>query len=78
MPTNNDNEPIVGTLYVNGKPICGVTSFVAENDVIPLMSPNPNEAAVIFVAKMYANYDLQNFVEEFRDALFGGSVWRKE
>ena len=86
MPT--DNEPMTGTVYINGLKIgeCEISAVDIEMnliDEVPIMTNlKPLEFEIEstrpLVIDAFKFWDLLGYIEAFRDALFGGSVWRKE
>lgn len=86
MPT--DNEPMTGTVYINGLEIgeCEISAVDIEMnliDEVPIMTNmKPLEFEIEstrpLVIDAFIFWDLLDYIEAFRDALFGGSVWRKE
>lgn len=76
MPT--DNEPMIGTLYVNGLEIgeFEISAVDIETNLKPLEFEIESTRPLMIDTFIF--WDLLDYIEAFRDALFGGSVWRKE
>lgn len=84
----SDNEPMTGTLYVNGIEIGEIEISAVDIetnliDEVPIMTNlKPLEFAIESTRPLmidaFIYWDLLDYIEAFRDELFGGSVWRKE
>ena len=84
----SDNEPMIGTLYVNGLEIGEFEisaadiemNLIDEVPVITNLKPLEFEIESTrpLMIDVFIYWDLLDYIETFRDELFGGSVWRKE
>ena len=83
-----DNESMTGTLYVNGIEIGEIeisavdieTNLIDEVPIATNLKPLEFEieSTKPLMIGTFIYWNLLDYIEAFRDALFGGSVWRKE